>query len=85
MRIGSNFYKLSKCYTIYLSFETVKPPKGVDTFVECFDKSPAEIAIAVSSRISSSISASKRRTDVTWCWSNISDLFLQASWYSSTH
>lgn len=43
--------QLSKNHTIFLSFEKPHAPAGVDTFVPCWNKSPQQIAQAVSSAI----------------------------------
>ena len=40
---------LSKTFTIFLTFETVQQPPGVDAFIPCWDKTPDAIRDAVAS------------------------------------
>jgi elongator complex protein 5 len=52
--------KLSRTYSIFLSFETFKGPAHVERFIPCWDKTPLEIAQAVSAAIAAA-GAGKRK------------------------
>lgn len=50
--------KLSRSKTIFLSFETLQPPKNATHFVQCWKKQPAQVLQEVKQILFSSSAAS---------------------------
>lgn len=58
----SDLSKLSKTHTILLSFETLRPPKGIDDFLPAWQIPPAELSSTLTGQIQSIIQNSSAKS-----------------------